>query len=491
MTEPAILLVSGSTPLRVSELAESGVFLPPAAIPVLLQGRETICLSTATLGVISIATFLQEHGIRVAAIQDFHHDEIDTTGVDIVGISSTFMDLAYVGEIASYIKGLDSRVKIVLGGPLSWSFAPDDMWRAIPDIDVVVTREGERTFLDVIRAIRTGSPLEGIPGISLREGESSIQTAPRSPMDLDELPPPDWTLARLRDKIRVLPLETARGCVNNCAFCSEVNYWGKPVRHKSVKRVAAEVRRTAEQYGITAFRIVDSCFTAPPQRCGEICDAIYDTCTKRGADIRWTSYARVDNLTPDLLERMKRSGCVALDVGMESGDPGILRSMGKHYTPDKIVEVAEMARQVGILLHYNVVIGFPGETAASVQNTIQALERASPDTYSPFVLDVAPHTRIYENSDKYGIHGQRLQWKHRTMTSQEAAEAVGTILANVSSSTLFPGGEYLAGYLVSLGFSIDETRSFFGAIGKLWRSEADDGTMEVIGRVGKALGRFW
>jgi len=245
-----------------------------------------------------------------------------------------------------------------------------------------------------------------------------------------------------------------------------------------------------DRFGITTFRFIDSCFSAPPNRSAEVCDAIYHRCTKDGIGIKWSSFGRIENLSYGLLEKMKRSGCVALDIGVESGDSSILRRMGRNYSRKAVVEVARAAREIGIITNFNVIVGFPGETKETVQRTAELIDQAAPDTFSCFVLFLAPNSRAYCRPEKYGIEGEGLSWKHATMTSEEAAEAMLWLTQEVSRSTSFPGGEHVACYLTSVGYSQDEIRDFYRAIGSLARCSTDQEALSVVTEVIRRCEKF-
>jgi len=457
-----LLIITGIPPIRISLFKEYGIPIP-SFIADLAGDEGYLSLPLHTLGAVTIATYLQTHGLEVE-VRDFFTDEIDVTHARIVGISTTFMEMHHIKEIAVYVKRQNPSAIAVIGGPISWSFSPEEILKTAPDVDIIVCGEGEKSFLELVTSIRYNHPLERVKGIVFREGKKIIRTPPRDMMDLNELTPPDWRLIDLRKKMDILPVETARGCVYNCAFCSEVHYWGKPVRFRSTESVIKEIRQNVNDSGIRTFRFVDSCFTAPEERCGEICDSIFEQFIEKGLEIRWTSYARINNLTRDLLKKMRRAGCVALDIGMESGDRDILQSMKKGYSDKRILESIQTAKDMGILTHCNIVVGFPGETHETIDNTIDVLNRANPDTYDCMLLYVAPHSYIYENRESFGVKGERLKWEHQTMTSEEASRAMFSIPEKVSSSCLFPGGEYCAGMLSSLGHSTDEIRSFYRGI---------------------------
>ncbi len=310
--------------------------------------------------------------------------------------------------------------------------------------------------------------MNSLANLAFRQ-EGRVVVTPQQAVVPPEIPSPNWTLMGLPSSRRlpVLPVETSRGCPFNCAYCSEVTYWGKPVRYRDIDAVVAELRRNAEQFGITTCRFTDSCFSAPPERSAALCDAIYEGCVSQGVPIKWSSYARVSNLDRNLLTRMKRSGCVALDIGVESGSEKMLRAMGRHYAPEAAIEVASVARELGIITNFNVVVGFPGETRESIVETARLIDRAAPDTYSCFLFYLAANTRVDATAAQYKLEGQGLNWRHATMTSQEAAAGMRFIEETVTSAANLPGGEYFACYLASLGFSVAEIQGFYRDVARV------------------------
>jgi anaerobic magnesium-protoporphyrin IX monomethyl ester cyclase len=320
-----------------------------------------------------------------------------------------------------------------------------------------------------------------LPNIALRR-DARVVTTELGELPAGEILSPDWSLMGLPNakRLPVLPVETSRGCPFNCAYCSEVTYWGKPVRYRGIDSVVAEIKNNVEKYGITTFRFTDSCFSAPPARAGELCDAIYNQCVRRGIPVKWSSYARVSNLDRTLLEKMKRSGCVALDIGVESGSERMLRSMGRHYSPSAAVAVAHDSRELGIITNFNVVIGFPGETRESVLETAALIDRAAPDTYSCFLFYLADHTRVHGLTGEYKLSGRGLCWQHSTMTSDEAAEGMRFIEKTVTTAANLPGGEYFACYLASLGFSVAQIQGFYASVSRM--SEGSDNS-EIMAKL--------
>ena len=488
-----VLIVTGFAPVRLPQLADMGIPVGPISFLSRVAGKSSIQVSIPTLAPAVLATFLAGHGVDVEVADCFIDDE-KKYDADIVGISSTFMGVEDVKQIVRKIERDNPRAVIVLGGPLSWSLSPLEILKLIPEIDYIIMREGERTFLELIRALASGRDTEEINGLAFKRGDKVVQTPAREPLPCECITRPDWKLMGIPSKKRlpVLPVETSRGCPFNCAYCSEVSYWDKPVRYRPVSDVVQEIVYNATELGISAFRFTDSCFSAPADRCGALCDAIYDACGARGLPVKWSSYARISNLDYPLLEKMKRSGCVALDIGVESGSTDMLRSMGRNYNPEAAINIARFARELGIITNFNVVVGFPGETRESIMQTAALIEAAAPDTFAAFLFFMAPNTRVDAAHERFHVEGRGLTWRHDTMTSDEAQAGMLALDAHIKRSANFPGGEYVSCYLASLGYSVEEIKEFFTALTRVAASPAEQQSPPAsIGRVIESLRGYW
>jgi radical SAM superfamily enzyme YgiQ (UPF0313 family) len=471
-----VAIITGIPPISLAGLGEKGV--ASAILPRLFSmlGKDKFHFSVPTIGPATIASYLQQNDIETV-IFDYYQDKMQVQDCDIVGISSTFTEAEEIKKIANDIKSQNISAPIVLGGPLSWLMSPVKLLESIPEINYIVQQEGEETFLELIKAIRINQAISDIEGIIYRDKEKETieATSPRKHIDFEKLPYPAWEIMRIpsEKRIPVLFIETSRGCPYQCAYCSEVTFWGKPVRYRSSQRVTDEIRHNIEKFGITTFRFTDSCLSYPPKRCGNICDAIIDQCINDSLPVKWSAYARIEDLSPELIDKMKRSGCVALDIGLESGSPEVLRRMNKNYNPEVAVSVAKIAKEAGIIINYNIMIGFPGETKETIKESMDLIERAAPDTYSCFLFLLRPNSTIYDHKQDFGIKGEGSSWKHTTMTSDEARVAQLKFTKEISSSTPFPGGEHFACYFSSLGYSTDKIRDCFKALLRVKRNPLD------------------
>lgn len=487
-----IAIITGIPPINLTQLGKKGV--SSAILPRLFSmlGKEKFHISFSTVGPATIAGYLKKNNIDVVVF-DYYREKMQIQNCDIIGISSTFSEPEEIKTIAENIRLLNRSAPIVLGGPLSWLVSPFQLLELIPEIDYVVVKEGEVTFLQLIRAIRANQDLANIEGIIYRDKNDTIQlTKPQKSIDFETLPYPAWELMGIPSpkKLPVLFIETSRGCPYHCTYCSEVTYWGKPVRYRSSQRVTDEIRYSAENFGITTFRFVDSCFSSPTDRCSKICDAITERCISDGIPVKWSSYARIEDLSSQLMYKMRQSGCVALDVGLESGSQEVLRGMNKNYNPEIAVTVANTARELGIVINFNILIGFPGETTETIKNSMDLIERAAPDTFSCFLFLLRPNSTIYDHKQDFGIEGDGSLWKHATMTSDEAKMAQMKFTKEITNSTPFPGGEYFACFFSSLGYSNEEIKKVYQAMRKVRRNPLDIKSLLLLRKAVKNIALF-
>ncbi len=487
-----ILIVTGFAPVRLPQLLEMGMPVGPINFLSGMAGKQTLQFSIPTVAPAVLGSYLIENGVDVE-IADYFIDTEKPYDADIVGISSTFMGIEDVKQIADKIERDNPHAVIVLGGPLSWSIPPQDILKMVPVIDYIIMREGEQSFLELIRAIEARIDTSCIAGLVYKRDSSIVMTAPRQPLQFEAIRRPDWKLMGIPSprRLLVLPVETRRGCPFNCAYCSEVSYWDKPVRYRAIDSVVQELIHNVVDLGINTFRFTDSCFSAPPERCGQLCDAIYESCDKNGITMKWSAYARISNMDYPLLEKMKRSGCVALDIGVESGSTDMLRSMGRNYAPEAAINVARFARELGIITNFNVVVGFPGETRDSIMRTAELIEKAQPDTYASFLFYMASNTRMDGAQERFHVEGRGLTWRHDTMSSAEAQEGMLALDRHVKHSANFPGGEYFACYLASLGYTVEETRKFYRDITSLVKAPDDVDALKTVGRVVGSISKYW
>lgn len=187
---------------------------------------------------------------------------------------------------------------------------------------------------------------------------------------------------------------------------------------------------------------------------------------------------------------MKRAGCVALDIGLESGSTEILKRMGKNFNPEIAVSIAKAARETGIIINYNLVVGFPGENNDTLKTSIDLVQRAAPNTYACFSFVLKPNTVIGSQMEKYGISGDGLEWKHATMASKELVDAQNKITSGISSAANFTGGEHFACYFASLGYSTKDIARIYKAIAGIKEKMPNIFTLLFLKKAAKKIAAY-
>ncbi len=295
---------------------------------------------------------------------------------DILGLTSMTPLIYSAYKCAAAAKEVRPETFVILGGP-HITEEPDGTLAECGEIDVGVLGEGELTFVDLIRFVKTGLPtLADIDGIIFRNGETGkVTTRDRKKIrDLDELPFPDYGQFRMdlynppvhKYKIdNTFSIVTSRGCPYSCTFCSTAVHT-KKYRTYSPERVVDEIQFLKESYGARGITIQDSLFTMHRRRVVEICENLIE----RQLNIKWAANARVDQVDKELLTLMKRAGCWVLAFGVESGNQHMLDQMKKKYKLDRAPEAIRMTREARIETRASYLLGLPGETYESAMKTI-------------------------------------------------------------------------------------------------------------------------
>lgn len=343
--------------------------------PVFLNGKQVLEYSQEPFTLLSLAAFLKKNRYHVEII-DFLVEEyepqalkIRVNNIEVVGISVSSRTRNSALDVARSIKE-NSDALIITGGPHA-TVNPHDLLRD-KTIDIVIRGEGEETLLEVLRKREKGEKNFGdIAGIAFLSGEHICLTKDRDFIrDLDKLPWPDrgiidYNLYRKRFwGLRTFSLMAGRGCPYKCIFCSQVN--GRVARWRSPENVIAEIKSLIEQFGIRSFIFMDDTFTVNRKWLEHFLESL----EKEKLLIYYKINGRINNMTPALLKRMKNTGLRAITFGIESGDEGILKRIGKDLKLDEARKVCQWADEAELEVICNFMVGFPFEDILSIKKTI-------------------------------------------------------------------------------------------------------------------------
>ena len=343
------------------------------------------------LGLLYLATWLRQHGFaaQVIDLSSMPPEGWQQTipSADVYGLSTYTTSYHRTLQISRLIREANPAARIVAGGPHA-SALPHSVAQ---DFDHVVVGEGENAILRLMDDMANGlmsSPIVREPPIA----------------DLDTLPFPDYSLVDVNSYHRVvdgspsLSVLSSRGCPYDCVFCNSIIMGGRQhVRFRSAENVANEIRRLKERYGITCFRFQDDIFTLNLPRLHKL------TALLQKETITYRCFGRVDQCSRAMADLLFAGGCRHIAFGVESGAPIILERMHKRQTVDDIRHGIANAHAAGLVVRVYLLVGFPGETWQTVEETVNLMLECRPDEFSVYPLIPYPGTPIYEQPEQFGI----------------------------------------------------------------------------------------
>lgn len=326
---------------------------------------------------------------------------------DIIGVSVRNIDNSdaialrhYTPEARDVMHALRQAApaaKIVAGGA-AFGVAPEALFRDL-GVDYAVAGDGERASVALINALCAGQEVEAIPGLVRERNGRVTFTPPGEDADLDSLPRPAlhrWIdLARYQRHGATIPIQTKRGCVYKCVYCTYRNVEGWGYRTRDPELVADEIEELKIRAGVHHFDFVDSTFNSPPGHALQVCEAI--TRRKLGVHLDTTNFTPA-TASPELLTAMRHAGFRTLGISAESASDAVLARLEKGFNAAKVREVAARVEAHGIKTLWILLVGGPGETTETVEETLTfakwRLERGDA-VYTTVGLRIYPGTTLH------------------------------------------------------------------------------------------------
>jgi radical SAM superfamily enzyme YgiQ (UPF0313 family) len=346
------------------------------------------------LGYVASATQQAGHEVAVAdlcfarrPLADLRM-QIATFRPDVVGLSIRNVDNAaypltvdYLDrhrEVVAAIKGVTSA-PLVLGGS-GFSILPEAYMEALQG-DWGIQGEGEHAFVALLDALENGRNPVAIPGLLSREPDGSSDTG----IMLTREHGPHWGDGlrpgrHLFDYPRYLRrggtgnIQTKRGCVFRCNYCTYPLLEGKRFRAREAGDVVDEIEALQRDYGPHPLFFVDSILNSPRGHVEGICEEIL----RRGLALRWNCYATPVKLDRRQARLMARAGCEGIELGTDSVDDGQLKRLGKSFGAATVHEANRHCLEAGLRVCHTLIFGAPGETADSIRTTCSALRAMRP-----------------------------------------------------------------------------------------------------------------
>lgn len=222
--------------------------------------------------------------------------------------------------------------------------------------------------------------------------------------NLDQIPLPARDLLKNRNYSYPLlgnnctEMQTSRGCPFPCAYyCPYPLVQGRKWRAQSPKRVLDELREVILKYQIDKVLFRDATFTLDRARTVKICEGIIQNKLK----FSWWCETRINCLDEELLMLMKKTGCRGINIGVETGDVELMKSKAKPGVDiEQLRKINELAKKLGIKLHFLLLIGLPGDARKSLYKTFKMVRRLKPSSLGATIVTPYPGTPLYEEAQK-------------------------------------------------------------------------------------------
>ena len=375
------------------------------------------------IGMITVATQVRAAGHEVHCVDLMFEEEEEQVirhetakfKPDVVGISIRNVDslnllepaiyTPLAREVADCARSVQPKVKIILGGP-GFTTVPEELMDFI-GADYGLVGFAEETLAELLRAITDDADPDGVPGIVFYDGKRYYKKPPTFSLDYHQVLAPDRALYDRRyfeyvfethDDVTRVPatVQTKKGCVLECVFCSNFLIDGTGVSMRDPASVADEVERIAID-GMDRFEIVDGVFNLPLHNALRILREF----ERRRLRMRWSCMINPGAVNRELVDLMAKTGCHEVELGTDSCNNRVLGILKKNFRKRQVYEVHRMFRDAGIRTMHCLFIGSPSDDRESVMETFDVMnELVSPDVvdshvYWTFGLRICRGTELF------------------------------------------------------------------------------------------------
>lgn len=366
------------------------------------------------IGLCGLAAWMEKHG-HTTHIHDCYafpgQDEkinawVRSEKPDFVGFSTTTSSFLDAARIARGIKEISADIRTVFGG-VHISALGGELLRRYPEIDYGVAGEGEEALLAIVE--RNGEDLTDVPGLLYRLAGKVVETERARPtLELDSLPYPDYGKLEGFPEAYKLPIFnypkgpgttaiSSRGCPYQCSYCDR-SVFRRSFRFNSADYMVGLMRHLHEQFGIRHINYYDDLFTFDRDRVAAFCEAKMQA----RLPVTFNCAARAEHIDKELLALMKRAGCWMMSLGIETGDPELLKLHRSHSDLDMMRERVGWIKEAGIRAKGLFMLGLPGETEESIDRSMQYVLSLPLDEFNLAKFTPFPGSPLYRQIRESG-----------------------------------------------------------------------------------------
>jgi len=343
--------------------------------------------------------------------------ELETFIPDIIGVTCMYtMTHNSFKRVCEYAARFGAAV--VIGG----LHVTNDVGRVMGDISGIRAAfigEADLSFINFINVLNGRAPVSDLSQLILDTGCKRVQASRTNRPNEQEIDViPSWDLSDVENAAdygivgtfyylkpagtKFAPVLSSRGCRGQCTFCGVRNFNGKGVRQRRVESVLDELEILRNEYGIGHIMWLDDDLLKDKGRAIKL----FNGMVKRNLDLTWDASNGViaSSCTEEVVSAMAASGCIAVNIGMETGNRETLKQIRKPASLDQFLQAAEVFRNYEqIYSNLLLILGFPGETMRMILNTIDVARQMDMDWYRISPLQPLPNTPLYDDMVNQGL----------------------------------------------------------------------------------------
>jgi len=336
-------------------------------------------------------------------------DRIISFDAGFIGFSTTFASVPFINAILPIIKNrLQDKSVIIIGGA-GTNYQETRILFREDLIDYFIIGEGEYPLLYLLNDLKENKTIQAAPGYIIWKDKPQdravcLKATKDNSTDIDDIPFPTFKEFDLGSYTQtdLLPLISSRGCVRSCAFCCDAPL-KKPYRCRGANKVAEEISHHVRTYNRRRFEFSDLLINGDLNFLDKFCSLLIDM----DLGICWGGQAAVrQDMGPELFRKMKKAGCGGLTFGCESFSDNVLKLMHKGITSNDTKGTFVKAKESGMLVEVNLIVGFPGEEEQDIEETIKFIRdnaKRIDKINSLNICTIGPGMYIYEHLEEYNI----------------------------------------------------------------------------------------
>ena len=353
---------------------------------------------------IHLYTLLHENNINTALMGELEFsnpkkvlEKIDPERIFAIGISTTYtFSKNSLQKLLSIKNEVFTEVPVILGGA---AITLHKEWFEDLPADFVIEGDADIALIELLKCIMNGDDYRSVNNLMWKDTNGQVVNNQRKSVDLNDVYTPRWDLVGNGKWPEYIYYESVRGCPFKCSFCSYPQQ-SPDINPKSAVKMFEEFQYYKSK-GVEHILCFDSSMLTPISRMKVFTNLIKENDLR----ISWSCYGHIKQLqSKELCKAMADAGCVAIYLGIESGDDTILKYMNKHSSRKNVIVALNNLREVGIIVNAFFIFGFPGENVENARNTIALIENEKPDMIGVQTFQIRDlNIPILKEKEKFNI----------------------------------------------------------------------------------------